>query len=60
MKWVEQCLRLVRGKAVESNLKLTSEVEEVPDIEADPRAIITGFAECAFQCHQIHARWRVQ
>ncbi len=36
---VEQCLRLVRGKAVESNLQLTSEVEDVPDIEADPRAI---------------------
>ena len=36
---VEQCLRLVRGKAVESNLKLTSEIEDVPDIEADPRAL---------------------
>jgi len=36
---VDQCLRLVRGRAVESNLQLNSETDDVPDIEADPRAI---------------------
>ncbi len=36
---VEQCVRLLKGKAVESGLELVSEFTEVPDIEADPRAL---------------------
>jgi two-component system cell cycle sensor histidine kinase PleC len=36
---IEQCLRLVRGRAVESNLQLVSKTAEIPGIEADPRAV---------------------
>jgi len=36
---IDQCLRLVRGKAVESSVQLVLNLQEVPDIEADPRAL---------------------
>lgn len=36
---VDQCLRLLRGKAAESNLELVSKISDVPDIKADPRAL---------------------
>ncbi|VAV89552.1 Two-component sensor histidine kinase PleC, partial [hydrothermal vent metagenome] len=36
---IEQCLRLVQGKAIESAVQLNADVAELPDIEADPRAI---------------------
>lgn len=36
---VEQCVRLVRGKAHESGLQLVSDADPVPEIEADTRAI---------------------
>lgn len=36
---VEQCVRLVRGKAHESGLTLNSDADPVPEIEADARAV---------------------
>ncbi len=36
---IEQCLRLVRGRAIESHLELISEINDLPDIQADSRAI---------------------
>ena len=36
---IEQCMRIVRGRAKESGLKLVLDIGELPQIEADPRAI---------------------
>ncbi len=36
---IEQCVRIVHGRAVENGLKLQSEIGKLPEIEADPRAI---------------------
>ncbi len=36
---IEQCMRIVRGRAQESGLTLKRDVGELPQIEADPRAI---------------------
>ncbi|MBR9825567.1 MAG: PAS domain S-box protein [Alphaproteobacteria bacterium] len=35
---VEQCLRIVRGRAEEKQLRLRADVAELPEIELDPRA----------------------
>jgi two-component system cell cycle sensor histidine kinase PleC len=36
---VEQCLRIVRGRAEEKRLILRADVDDLPEIEADPRAL---------------------
>ncbi len=36
---IEQCVRIVRGRAVESSLKLQTDIGDLPEIEVDPRAI---------------------
>lgn len=36
---IDQCLRFVRGKAAESGIELISNIDQVPDIEADVRAL---------------------
>jgi two-component system cell cycle sensor histidine kinase PleC len=36
---IEQCIRIVRGRAVESGLKLETKIDDLPEIEADPRAV---------------------
>ena len=35
---VEQCLRIVRGRAEEKQLQLHADVADLPEIEVDPRA----------------------
>lgn len=36
---IDQCVRLVRGRAEEKAIRLRQEVEDLPDIEVDPRAL---------------------
>ncbi len=36
---IEQCMRIVRGRAVESGLKLDVNIAALPTIKADPRAV---------------------
>ncbi len=36
---IEQCVRIVRGRATEGGLKLDVNIHDLPEIEADPRAI---------------------
>ncbi len=36
---IEQCVRIVRGRATESGLKLEVDIGDLPEIVADPRAI---------------------
>ncbi len=36
---IEQCVRIVRGRAVESGLQLETDIGDLPEIEVDPRAI---------------------
>ncbi|PHS29599.1 MAG: PAS domain-containing sensor histidine kinase [Robiginitomaculum sp.] len=36
---IEQCVRIVRGRAVESGLQLETNIGKLPEIEVDPRAI---------------------
>jgi two-component system cell cycle sensor histidine kinase PleC len=39
MDLIEQCLRLVSARAAEKNINIVLEGEDLPEIEADPRAI---------------------
>ncbi|MBI1234605.1 MAG: PAS domain-containing protein [Alphaproteobacteria bacterium] len=36
---IEQCVRLVRGRAEEKNIRVVADMIDGPDIEADPRAL---------------------
>jgi two-component system cell cycle sensor histidine kinase PleC len=36
---IEQCLRLVRGRAEEKSIRLTADMIDAPEVEADPRAL---------------------
>lgn len=36
---IEQCVRIVRGRATENSLQLETNIGELPEIEVDPRAI---------------------
>ena len=36
---IEQCTRIIRGRAAENGLKMVLDVGELPAIEADPRAV---------------------
>lgn len=36
---IEQCLRIVRGRADEKEIRLQVDIDESPEIEADPRAL---------------------
>lgn len=36
---IEQCLRIVRGRAEEKEIRLQVDIEDAPEIEADPRAL---------------------
>ena len=35
---VDQCIRIIRGRAEEKELQLRADVDDLPEIEADPRA----------------------
>ncbi|MEE2567301.1 PAS domain-containing sensor histidine kinase [Hyphobacterium sp. Y6023] len=36
---IEQCLRIVRGRSDEKEIRLQVDIEESPEVEADPRAL---------------------